>query len=89
MNDIQSQFNARWWRQLAATPVMLIVLGPFVFRDRSAPVDPNLLGLGLIGVVVALAFSLWNWRCPGCNSYLGRRFFGVRHCTSCGAQLQP
>ncbi len=89
MNDLQSEFNTRWWRQMAATPVMLVFLGPFIFRDRHAPIDPTYLGMGLVGVVVALGFSFWNWRCPACNTYLGRRFFNVRHCFSCGAQLQP
>jgi rubrerythrin len=34
----------------------------------------------------AVVFSLFNWRCPACSSYLGKRF-NPRFCPSCGAQL--
>jgi hypothetical protein len=89
MNDIQSEFNTRWWRQMAATPVMLVALAPFIMRDRHAEMDPLVLVSGIGGLVLALGFSFWNWRCPSCSSYLGRRFFGLRHCQHCGTQLQP
>lgn len=38
-------------------------------------------------VISALAFSLWNWRCPACNRYLGKGA-RPRFCAKCGAPLQ-
>jgi len=41
----------------------------------------------LILAVGALAFSLLNWRCPGCSKYLGRGI-NPRRCPRCGVALR-
>lgn len=40
----------------------------------------------LVLVVAAIAFSLYNWRCPACSRYLGRTF-NPKFCPRCGVQL--
>jgi rRNA maturation endonuclease Nob1 len=33
-----------------------------------------------------LIFSLFNWRCPSCNKYLGKAI-NAKFCAKCGVQL--
>jgi len=32
-------------------------------------------------------FSLYNWRCPACNKYLGKQR-SPKYCSKCGVALQ-
>ena len=42
----------------------------------------------LIGFIAfALVYSLKNWRCPACNSYLGRDI-GPSFCPKCGVRFE-
>lgn len=55
----------------------------------------GLLGLGesavlvVVGAVVLafFGFSIANWRCPACDSYLGQRL-NPRECPACGQMLR-
>ena len=35
-----------------------------------------------------LVFTAMNWRCPGCNRYLGNATWGLAFCQNCGARLK-
>jgi len=37
-------------------------------------------------LIGGFAFTLWNWRCPACNCYLGRRI-NPKLCSGCGIML--
>jgi hypothetical protein len=78
--DVQREFAKRRMRQLLlAIPLFIaIVSSRFVVRPP--------MGLIVLFFAAAVVFSLFNWRCPACSSYLGKRF-NPRFCPSCGAQL--
>jgi hypothetical protein len=42
-----------------------------------------LFGVGFAIILVAFLLTVLNWRCPGCNAYLGREF-RPRNCRYCG-----
>lgn len=44
-------------------------------------------GICLLIIVGCLIFSLKNWRCPHCNTYLGK-VINPRHCNHCGIRLK-
>jgi hypothetical protein len=41
----------------------------------------------IVVVILAVGFSLYNWRCPACSRYLGRTI-NPKFCLRCGAQLR-
>jgi len=76
---------------LLAIPIILIVLFVSAKSDRNssslAGIPAQYLGVaGIVLALCALAFTLYNWRCPACNRYLGRVIF-PRFCTKCGVPL--
>ncbi len=65
--------------------LIVMILSPAYFR--SLGLDKNTLTWGfLVYVLFVLGYSLYNWRCPSCNSYLGRSFF-IKFCSKCGVPL--
>jgi hypothetical protein len=89
----KTEFARRKRNQLiAAAPVVLIMVVVVLFRQQVEPVLEGLpsaiSGAGLLIVFGGLiAFSLRNWRCPACNSYLGRST-SMHHCPKCGVALK-
>jgi hypothetical protein len=70
---------------LASIPLLM-------FEDAGAErwvgIPTSVIAAICIVVMVAVfAFSLSNWRCPLCHSYLGRAM-SPKFCQKCGAQLQ-
>lgn len=90
----KEQFKARRKRQLIlAVPLVALFLSFAFLTDEKnniaipgvpREVIPPLLFAVVIG---ALVFSLRNWRCPACNTYLGKGI-GPRFCRKCGVALQ-
>lgn len=37
-------------------------------------------------ILGGLGFSLYNWRCPACNKYLGKAM-SPKFCAKCGVEL--
>jgi hypothetical protein len=76
------EFKRRRQRQL----LLLLPVGAalLVFQDRGSGLVPSEIAAGALLAVVAsgLAFTLYNWRCPACRRYLGRRLF-LRRCPRC------
>jgi len=95
--ELKAEFAKRRKRQLLATiPIVAVFVMAMVLRGAG---DVSFLGIpasvvarGVVGGVFALvlgsiAFSLWNWRCPGCNRYLGKGI-SPSFCSKCGVPLQ-
>lgn len=91
--DFKAEFAKRRKRQLLVSlPVVAAIL---IFAVVSQNARVSLLGLppALVGgiafavVLGTLVFSLWNWRCPACNRYLGKGI-SPSFCPKCGVPLR-
>lgn len=86
--EIKAEFNRRWYRQAAISgQVLVFALPTLVMADSAAGASGGAIALALVSVLVSLVGSFWNWRCPHCSSYFGKKFFFLRFCSSCGAEL--
>lgn len=89
--EIKANYAQRRKRQLLlAVPVVGVLVVVFLAADKeelwgvpSAYIAPA----SFVAVLGAVAFSLWNWRCPACSKYLGRST-GGKHCPHCGVELR-
>ena len=90
--EFQRLFVLRRRRQLILAVILVpAIVVALVLRDRG---DVALLGLPpslwgpafFVLFVSALLFSLWNWRCPDCDRYLGKSI-SPRYCPKCGVAL--
>ena len=89
----QAGVVSRWLLALEFVLLLVIVLAFLFLTDEKnhvtlpgvpkAVVAPVLLAL----VLGALVFSFRNWRCPACDSYLGKGM-SPRFCPKCGVALQ-
>jgi hypothetical protein len=91
-SEFREEFKRRRSRQIfLAVPLIAMILLFAVLRGRKVEipgVPVSVLGpLFLALVVAALVYSLYNWRCPACNRYLGRDL-SPRFCNKCGVNLQ-
>ena len=89
--ELREEFARRRTRQLVLIVPVGIALVMVHFFDSKAEVS-GLVSTGIIlgGLAVVLgglAFSVWNWRCPSCDGYLGRSI-NPRHCSKCGFKLR-
>jgi hypothetical protein len=91
--EYQRLFALRRRRQiLLAVPLLPILICVMVVRDRG---EGALFGVPavawgpafLLSAIGAVLFSLWNWRCPACDKYLGKGM-SPRFCPKCGVALQ-
>lgn len=88
---IRDEFATRRVRQWALTLLILPVLAiglvrpghSVVFGIPVAAFMPLIVGVAIFAAV----FSLFNWRCPGCNRYLGRTLW-PRYRSRCGVELR-
>lgn len=78
MSDIKETFKKKKKLQILV-PIIgaLVAIALFLINIRPVAV------LIIIGVVI---FSIFNWRCPKCNSYLGKGT-NPKHCNNCGVEL--
>jgi hypothetical protein len=84
-DDIRAEFQRRFWRQIIVAIVLGIVLVVvfFVAPDK----DEWAKYAFFFAVIPGLGFTFWNWRCPACNSYLGKGAF-PRFCPKCGTRFK-
>lgn len=91
--EIRAEFCARRRRQLLVSlPLLLLALGTaFLEKGKQGAAcgisASILLPVFLVLVIGAIAFSLYNWRCPACNRYLGKQW-SPKYCSRCGVMLQ-
>lgn len=90
---IRTQFVARRRRQiLVSFPLIALVVGA-VFLEKGKHgawfgMPPSILFSGVIVLIAgAVVFSLFNWRCPACNRYLGKQR-NPKFCSRCGVELR-
>lgn len=88
--DLMKAYGRRRSRQLnVAVSVLLVVSALILFGNRApsrlAGVLTHLTPPVLAGAL--FVFTLLNWRCPQCNSFLGLRSH-QQFCARCGARLR-
>lgn len=92
-SEVVAEFKKRKTRQLIATaPFMLALFSMFMLEDAG---PEGLFGIPssvmvpifIIFAIGIFIFSFSNWRCPACNSYLGKAM-SPKFCQKCGAKLQ-
>lgn len=93
MQENFAEFKRRRARQISALfPLALVFIA--LYWLQSHPKE-QLFGLSTIAwaaimgaiIVGFIVFTLSNWRCPSCRSYLGKGI-NPRFCRQCGTQLQ-
>ena len=91
--EFKETFAQRRRKQLMVAALIIpIVLLAVFYEDSGADTilgySSEVFGPVFLGVVVvALIFSFRNWRCPGCNKYLGRSI-NPKFCQNCGVELR-
>jgi hypothetical protein len=91
--DIRKQYETRRLRQL----IVIVPVIPMILAFATANEETKAV-LGFIPIhiytpilfvvlVAALVFSVVNWRCPACNTYLGKRA-DPKFCDKCGVRLK-
>lgn len=91
--DIRKSFATRRRRQLMISiPILLLMFGVIVLEKKGQAVpfgfEPgSLVTLLFLILAGAIAFSLWNWRCPACRRYLGKQI-SPKVCSRCGVELR-
>jgi Na+/citrate or Na+/malate symporter len=90
-NNTVEIYQKRRKRQIVLTFVLvpLIALALMVqYKFVSLGSLKDLFGMVFFGcVVLGIAFSFINWRCPACNKYLGREL-NLLCCKGCGADFE-
>lgn len=91
-DDVLEEYLLRKNRQLKISVICGIVLAIclfFISYESNILVQfrPIFGGIILIDAVGITIFSLINWRCPRCNSYLGRER-NLKFCKACGVRLE-
>ncbi len=85
------EFQKRKMRQIvAAVPAVLVIILLVVTGETGSVAGIPGFILAPVGIAILLAvtgFSLFNWRCPSCNKYLGKKI-NPHFCARCGVQLQ-
>lgn len=92
-NAARRAFRRRRLRQVVAGLLALAAFLVIVLPDEGVPVsipgvspDALLLAASLV-ILAVLAFTAFNWRCPGCGRYLGRSI-SPPYCAGCGVPLR-
>ena len=91
--SVTDEFQKRKLRQMMAAIPGVLVIVFLLAAEKAGPeglVGIPIFVLGPVGIAIILAivaFSLFNWRCPSCKKYLGKRM-SPRFCAKCGVQLQ-
>jgi hypothetical protein len=87
----KTQFSARRRNQIVlAIPLIAVVLLLVFSEGKEAVLGIPLTIAGPAAIVLilgGLAFSLYNWRCPACNKYLGKAI-SAKFCSKCGVELK-
>ena len=91
--EIRALFAIKRRRQLLISLPLIALIAGFAFLGNRNPGE--LLGIpatmvfpGFLAVIAgAIVFSLYNWRCPACNKYLGKQR-SPQYCSKCGVALQ-
>ena len=77
-DQIETDFKKRLvWQIIALIFAVILLVGTEASGNYV---------VGTVMLIGIFAFSLWNWRCPSCRSYLGRNMY-PKYCPICKVQL--
>ena len=90
--EIMDEFKKRRLRQIMAVGPIILAFIAFLSVEGNPSgifgLSPNVvLGISFALIISVLIFSLFNWRCPSCNKYLGKAI-NPKFCAKCGVQLR-
>jgi hypothetical protein len=91
--EIRTLFAARRRRQLLISLPLIVLIMGFAFlengnRGAILGIPATMVFPGFLAMIAgAIVFSLYNWRCPACNRYLGKQR-NPKFCNKCGVALQ-
>lgn len=89
---IVEEFRKRETRQYITLFSMLlvypvIILISAIYESHLNKI-PDVILYGIIIILIApVIYSYYNWRCPRCGTFLGKRF-SPKFCNMCGAKLR-
>ena len=93
----KAQFIERYARRrrnqlVVSISLVAIIAGVVLTEDRGRGtilgLPRDVVGPAFLAIVAAgLLYSFRNWRCPACNSYLGRAL-KPSYCQDCGVELE-
>lgn len=92
--ELREEFARRRMRQIILVIPVLIGMATMFWLEKNpeasiAGLDATVLAISFFILVVgAIAFSLYNWRCPSCSGYLGKAI-NPKFCSKCGFNLRP
>lgn len=91
--QLREEFARRRMRQIILVIPVLIGMAAMFWLEKNPQtsiggLDPSVLAIGFFVLVAgAIGFSLFNWRCPSCNGYLGKAI-NPKFCSKCGFNLR-
>ena len=91
--QITDEFRQRRTRQWFISSIAFVVLIVAIAASERPKfslfgLDANTLGvIALVLIVILIAGSLLNWRCPSCSRYLGKGM-NPAFCPKCGVKLR-
>jgi hypothetical protein len=86
--QVRQAFARRRRNQFIATaPALLAAVGLGVAGSAAIPLAGTIQVAAVAVLIGAVAYAFRNWRCPACDSYLGRTL-NPRFCPKCGAELR-
>lgn len=86
--EIRAEYDRRWWRQIGISGVTILGMGPMIVLADGPTAPPTwVMVAGFLALAFGLGGSFWNWRCPHCSTYFGKRWIGRKFCDSCGIRL--
>lgn len=90
---IISEFKKRKTKQLIAIIPLVLAFIPILFLRKVGTeilfgISANIILPVCFGIIfIMFIFALFNWRCPSCNKYLGKKM-SPQFCNHCGVKLQ-
>lgn len=92
-SELREEFARRRTRQwILVIPMVIAVIAIRSAGDSGDPTSYGLptsvaIAIGFALIIGAIAFSLYNWRCPSCSKYLGKGI-NPTFCAKCGFRLK-
>ncbi|HSF17688.1 MAG TPA: hypothetical protein VLK65_19250 [Vicinamibacteria bacterium] len=88
--DFKTRFAKKRRSQIVLAILVVAVLVTLVISEKQGAVlDIPYSVAGPVGAALMVggaAFSIFNWRCPACSKYLGKRL-NPKFCATCGIEL--
>lgn len=90
-SSIMREYQKRKKKQLFITATCIPIVLLYLFKSsiqRLSFINNTVFSIVLFFFLACvIAFTALNWRCPGCNSFLGANPT-IRRCSRCGTRLQ-